>query len=296
MKRIAILLILLFQFGQSRAQEFDCDVVINAQRLETLDQSIVQEMEQRIFEFINSRRWSGDVFKPHERIQWSILIELQTFDGARTFSGAIQVQSRRPVYGSSYNSTVWSFKDNNVAFEFDKNSNLEFSETTFLSNLTALLAFYSNMVLGYDYETFSEKGGTRYLNKALEIAQMSASSGYEGWASSEKRNRYWLIENHMSPRFEGLRKCMYEYHRLGLDQMSADPNGGRDMIAKTLENLKKVHGNVPNSFNMRVFFDSKASELIKIFQEADREQQTKVIELLNTVDPANIIKYQEIMN
>ncbi|MCB0481371.1 MAG: DUF4835 family protein [Flavobacteriales bacterium] len=264
--------------------------------MESADPSISKALEERVYEFINSRKWTGDQFKSQERIQWSILIELQTFDGANTFTGSIQVQSRRPVYGSSYNSTIWSFKDANVAFIFDKNSVLEYSENTFLSNLTALLAYYSYMVLAYDYESFSENGGGPYLTKAQEIAQMSQSSGYEGWASNEKRNRYWLVENHLNPRFAGLRKCMYEYHRLGLDQMSTDVKGGRDAIAKSLEYLKTVHTNVPNSFNIRVFFDSKASELINIFKEADRDQKTKVIDILNTVDPANIIKYQEILN
>ena len=294
--RNLLLTILTFVGISLTAQEFKCNVVINSQRLENADPSIAKALEERVFEFVNTRKWSTDVFKPHERIEWSILIELQTFDGTSEFKGSIQVQSRRPVYGSSYNTTIWSFKDDNVAFTFDKNSVMEYSESTFLNNLTALLAYYSYMVIGYDYETFSEKGGTDYLNKAQQIAQMSQSSGYEGWASNEKRNRYWLVEDHLNPRFDELRKCMYEYHRLGLDQLSTDVKGGRAMIFKSLERLKKVHSNVPNSFNMRVFFDSKASEIIKIFQEADREEKSKVIEILNTVDPANIIKYQEILN
>lgn len=295
MKNLFLAFILILGF-KTYSQEFDCDVVVNYQRLESLDPTIADALERGVFEFINARKWTGDVFKPHEKIVWSILIELQTFDGADEFTGTIQVQSRRPVYASSYNTSVWSFRDQNVSFKFDKNAVLEYSESTFLSNLTALMSYYSYMVLGYDYETFKEEGGTKWLTKAQEVAQFSQASGREGWATNEQRNRYWLVENHLNPRFKGLRKCMYEYHRLGLDQMSDNPDDARDMILKSLEQLKKVHDNVPNSFNMRVFFDAKADEIVKIFQEADRDDKTKLQEILGTVDPANIIKYQEINN
>ncbi|MBD81242.1 MAG: DUF4835 domain-containing protein [Crocinitomicaceae bacterium] len=278
----------------SFSQELNCDVVINSEQLENTDRTIFNDMKTAIFEFLNTRRWTSSKYKPHERIECSMLINLTSANG-NTYQGSIQIQSRRPVYGTSYYTTVWSFKDQDVTFTYDRNSILEYNENTFISNLTTLLAYYTYMIIGYDSETFALNGGTPYFTKAQNLTSMAQSSGYTGWSSTEKRNRYWLVENHLSPRFVGLRKCFYEYHRKGLDQMGESIEDGRGNLATGLGHLNEVHTNYPGSFNMRVFFDAKAGEVIKIFKEANREEKEEVLNLLNKVDPANTLKYQEIM-
>lgn len=277
--------------GQS--QELNCEIAINADQIGNVDRSVFVDMKTAIYDFVNTKRWTTDKFKPNEKIECSILLNLTKGSG-NVYEGSIQISSRRPVYGTSYSSTVWNFKDDNVVFDFDRNAILEYSETTFLSNLTALLGYYAYMVIAYDYETFSLNGGTPYFTRAQNLVAMAQSSGYKGWSSSEKRNRYWLVEDHLSPRFTGMRKCYYEYHRLGLDYMKDDVVEGRKKIATALGYLAEVHSNYPASYNMRVFFDSKASEIIKIFKEGTREEKTEITNLLNKIDPANIIKYQGI--
>lgn len=292
MKRYLLVLLMLLGFGLVKGQELKCDVSVNSDRIENMDRTVIDDLKTAVFEFMNTRRWTTEKFQPHEKIECSMLINLSKADGT-SFEGTIQITSRRPVYGSSYYSTIWNFKDDNVSFTFDRNAVLEYSESTFLSNLTALLAYYSYMIIGYDYDSFSLNGGSKYFAKAQNITAMSQSSGYKGWSSTDKRNRYWLVEDHLQPRFKGLRKCMYEYHRMGLDQMSENPDGGRGAIATAIGYLEEVHNNYPASFNMRVFFDAKASEIIKVFKEGSREEKVKVQEVLNKVDPANILKYQE---
>jgi hypothetical protein len=277
------------------AQELKCEIQINSAQLENIDRVLIDNMRQAIFEFVNGRRWTNDKFKDNERIECSMLINLKSISNNSEFTAEIQIQSRRPVYGSAYNTTIFSFRDENANFTYNQFAVLEYSETSYLSNLTALLSYYAYMIIGYDYDSFSQLGGTPYFQKAQQIVGYSESSGNAGWSSMEKnqRNRYWLVENHLQPRFVNLRKCMYEYHRLGLDQMSTNVNDARKKLAAALALLDEVHKNIPNSFNIRVFFDSKAQEVIKIFKEAPREEKDAVVQLLTKIDPANALKYQQ---
>lgn len=295
MKRIIWLSCLLLTFLSGIGQEIKCEVSINFNKLDGVDVAQFDDMKQAIFEFLNNRKWTGDVFKEQEKIECSFLIELTQVTGGNTFQGNIQIQSRRPVYGTSYNTTIFSFKDESFSFVYDRYANLEYSETTFLNNLTSVLAYYVYMVIGYDYDSFGKEGGGKYFAKAQGIVSNAQSSGYAGWESSKKRNRYWLVENHLTPRFKNLRTCIYEYHRLGLDQMSKDVVAGRKGVTEALLKLREVHRNFPASFNMRVFFDSKYNEIIKLYKEATREEKEKIIDLLNEIDPANTINYQKIL-
>ncbi|UTW61050.1 DUF4835 family protein [bacterium SCSIO 12741] len=284
-------------FFSAQAQEMQCQVSINYQRLENTDKTIFEDMEVFITEFINNRKWTNHVYKEAEKIEWSVLIELTNVSDVVNYEATIQVQVRRPVYNTTYYTPIFSFKDENFSFVYDQNNlTMDFSENTFTDNLTSTLAYYCYMVLDYDSDSFSNNGGTVYFTKAQQIVANAQSSSFKGWSSSDKRNRYWLVENHLSPRFKNLRRCYYEYHRLGLDQMSKDVDAGRAALTRSLMLLEDVHRNVPVSFNMRVFFDSKVNEVIKIYQEANRDEQDKVMELLNKIDPANTIRYGEILN
>ncbi len=281
----------------SFSQEVRCDVEVNAQQISNVDQSLVQTMEQSITEFINSKKWSGDQFKDFEQIEFNLLLNLENRIGNETWEASLQIQSRRPVFGTSYTTPMISFMDNDVVFNFSQFANLEFSETQFLSNLTSVLAYYVYMVMAYDYDSFKKKGGDVFLQKAQTLVNNAQGSDYPGWDSDSKgeKNRYWIVENHRNARTEGFRNCLYEYHRLGLDKMESSPDEARKAILSALEQLRPVFQNRPNSINLRIFFNAKYTEIVKIFEKSDEAEKRKAVDLLTSLDPANATKYNEIL-
>ena len=294
--RLLLLLFIFFSFSQLKAKELRCTVEINSSQLAINDPTLFEGMKQLVYDFINNRKWTPDNFKNDERIDFSILINLTKRVSNERFEATIQVSSRRPVYGSSYNSTMISHLDQNFDFNFQQFTVLEFSENTFISNLSSVLTYYVYLVLGQDYDSFSEDGGTPYYQQALNVVNNAQSSEFKGWKSFEtpQTNRYWIIENILSPRFKALRKANYIYHREGLDLMAENPTEGRKKIYEALEQLKVVYDNMPNSINLRMFFNSKADEIVNMYSDAPREEQNKVVNLLNSIDPANTNKYQKI--
>lgn len=294
--RILLFLLILFISFQLSAQELRCTVEINSSQLAINDPTLFENMKQLVYDFINNRKWTPDNFKNDERIDCSILINLTKRVSNERFEATIQVSSRRPVFGSSYNSTMISHLDQDFDFNFQQFTVLEFSENTFISNISSVLTYYVYLMLGHDYDSFSEDGGTPYYQQALNVVNNAQSTEFPGWKAFENQtNRYWIIENTLSPRFKGIRKAMYIYHREGLDKMAENPVEARKKIFEALEQLKVVYENIPNSINLRMFFNSKADEIVNIYSDAPREEQNKVINLLNSIDPANTNKYQKIL-
>lgn len=277
------------------AQDVICQVEINAQKLSSVDPQLVEDMKESVSEFINERKWTSDKFKPAERIQFSILIILNSSSGDN-FKGSFQIQSLRPVFNSGYNTTLMNHKDDDIEFSFSRMDVLQYSDRNATQNhLTALLAYYTYLVIGLDYDSFSPEGGTPYLNKALNIVSQYSSSNYDGWKAFEnQKNRHWIVNNYLGSRFEPMRSMMYKYHREGLDQMHEDPKEGRAAIFESLKPLEKVYRNMPNNINMRMFFNSKSRELVNIFSEAEGEQKQEVTKLLQTISPGNIQKWNDI--
>ncbi len=297
LKHISILISILFLSIVSPGQELQADVELNVAQINNMDMNLVETMKQSITEFINSKKWTGDAFKDHEKIEFSILINLEERQGTENYIATLQIQSRRPVYNTAYNTSMISFQDADFAFTFSQFANLEYSETQFLSNLTSVLAFYVYMVLAMDYDSFSLKGGDPHLQKALNIVNNAQSASFGGWKADEKgeKNRYWIVENHLNARFVGFRECLYEYHRNGLDLMESNPEEARKNILASLEKLRPVFQYRPNNINLRIFFNAKHQEIIKIFKKADREEQQKAVSLLSSIDPANSNKYNDIL-
>ncbi|KAB1065664.1 type IX secretion system protein PorD [Salibacter halophilus] len=277
------------------AQDVNCTVEVDAQQISNTDRTLFESLENNLYEFVNNRKWTTDKFKAHERIEFSILLRINEASGDR-FKGNIQIQSRRPVYGSSYSTPLINHKDDEVQFEFAKFDVLQFSEQAAKqNNLTAIFAFYTYLVIGFDYDSFSPEGGDKYLNKALNIANQFQGSDISGWeAFKSQTNRYWIATNYLDSRFENLRTCMYEYHRQGMDQMMDDPTKARENIYKALEKLQPIYDNLPNNINMRLFFNAKANEIVNIFSEAPGDEQRKVVNLLNKISPANSNKWSKI--
>lgn len=281
--------------GTVQGQDVVCNVEINAERITNTERTLFEDMKESISEFVNNRKWTTDKFKPQERVEFSLLINLSEAQG-ESFSGSIQIQSRRPVYMSGYNSTIINHKDSEVSFNFSKFDVLQFSDQAATQNeLTAIIAYYTYLVLGMDYDTFSKKGGAPYLNKALNILNQFSSTNSPGWKAFENQtNRHWIITNYLDSRFEPLRECMYLYHRKGLDVMHNDAKKGRKAILAALQPLEKVYRNMPNNINMRMFFNAKSTEIVNIFSEAEGEEKSEVVKLLQAISPGNNQKWNKI--
>ena len=291
-------LILLFFVSviTSVAQELNCKVQVLSQQIQGTDKRVFTTLQTAIFEFMNNKKWTTDAFKLDERIDCSILINVTERPSTDQFIATIQVQSRRPVFKSSYNSVLLNYNDNDFQFSYLENQPLEFNENQFTTNLTSVLGFYAYMIIGMDYDTFSPDGGTNYLQKAQNVVNNAQSASESGWRAFESnKNRYWLITNMLDAPFINIRSCMYSYHRKGLDEMVTNKEGGRANLLEALESLRKVHQARPLSFAMQVFFNAKSDEIINIFSGAFADEKSKVMTLLNDIDPTNSNKYQKIM-
>lgn len=283
----------------SFAQELNCQIEIDFTQIQGSNyKQIFDQMKNSVFQFMNNTKWTNDVFTQAEKIECSILIIVKEVTGTDQYSGTIQVQSRRPVFKSSYYTPVLNLEDENFQFGFQQFTQLEFNINTFQNNLTSVLQYYAYVILANDYDSFSPLGGTQYWQKAQLIVQNAQTAPENGWKNTgsitNQKNRYWLVENTIQPVFKGIRDCMYDYCRNGLDRMHESPEEARAAVLKALELLIPVNTNRPASYNMQVFFYAKRNEIITIFKGATPEEKTKVMELLMILDPAGTTQYQKI--
>ncbi len=294
-KNIYIILFLIF--GRLVfAQELNCQVsVVSPQIQGTTEKQIFDQLQKSIFEFMNNTKWTKDNFTTSERIDCSVLINVTQKLSTDEYRATIQIQSRRPVYKSSYFSPLVNYIDENFVFKYQQFQQLEFNLNTFSNNITSVLAFYAYVVIANDYDTYSNLGGTEYFQKAQLIVSNAQSAAETGWKSYESnKNRYWIVENALQPVFQPIRECMYKYHRLGLDIMNEKADDGRKEILRSTELLLGVYKNRPASFAMELFFNAKSDELVNIFSKGQPDEKSKIVETLTTVDPANSSKYFKI--
>jgi hypothetical protein len=282
------------------SQELNCQVTVQsnpALDVTTTEKEIFKQLEQTVFELMNNTAWTKDEFEVEERINCILLISITAIPSTGNYQATMQVQSTRPVYNTTYNTTVFNFLDDNVNFSFQRNARLQFTENQFVNNLTSLLAFYAYYLLGIDGDTFAENGGDPYYATAQNIVTLAQSAGGAGWRASEKgrKNRYWLIENQLQELFSPLRLCLYEYHRDGLDQMYEDQEKARTSIYTALQKLQSVNSARPGSVNVLNILQAKLQEIKNVFKDAEQRQKTDIVSLLKRLDPANSSKYQEIL-
>jgi hypothetical protein len=231
-----------------------------------------------------------------ERIECSFFINLDEQISSDEFKGTIQVQARRPVFNSSYETILLNIKDNDFHAKYIEYQTLEFNETSNKDNLTNILAFYAYIVLGMDYDSFSPEGGTEFFQKAQTIVNNSQSAREKGWKAYEsERNRYWLVENILNKSYSGFRSCTYQYHRQGLDLMYDKAPEGRATIAESLKSIQKVFRSRPSLYILQVFFDAKSDELVNVFSKGFPDEKNRVTVLLNECDPSNGSKYEKIL-
>jgi hypothetical protein len=274
--------------------------IITDARLEvtSVEKEVFDQLKQTIYDLMNSTQWTKDKFKVEERINCNIQLQINKIPSPGTYEGSLQVQSSRPAFNSSYNTTVFNFQDDDIQFAYSRNSVLIYAPNQYRDNLTSILAFYAYFIIGMDYDSFSLKGGTPYFNEAQQIVSNAQISSAPGWKSNEqgKRNRFYLVDNILHQLFEPLRECNYEYHRLGIDMLYDDKVKGRAAIYEALNKLNKVVSSRPNSINLLNFVQSKREELKGLYSDAEVKEKNDVVNLLKRIDPANSSRYQEILN
>lgn len=276
------------------AQELYCIVKINAEQIQGTETRVFTNMEKDIYEFMNNTRFTTDVFKPEERIECSIFITLNNRN-SNVYTGTIQVSSRRPVYNTSYYSTMFNHFDDYFTFTYSEFDALEYNVNTHISNLTSVLSFYAFIMIGLDYDSFQLKGGSKYLDLAQKIVNNAQSEPTEGWKAFESdKNRYWLAENLNNDFFSPIRECYYNYHFKGLDVMQQNVDEGRKNIVTALNSLDRIHQARPSSYIMKVFFNAKGDEVVNIFSQALPAEKNQIATLCTTLDPGNAAKYDKI--
>ncbi|MFM9007524.1 MAG: DUF4835 family protein [Bacteroidota bacterium] len=288
-----ILMVLLSAFSQ--AQELNCMVSVIAPRIQTSDRRIFTTLQTSIMEFINNTRWTSDKYKTEEKIECSIQIELTERIGSDEFKGTIQVSSRRPVFGTSYNSPLLNYKDDDLRFRYVEYQPLDYTDGQVNPNLVMVIAFYAYTIIGFDYDSYSPLGGGPYFAKAQAIVANSANAAEPGWKAFEGlRNRFWLMENINNPIYKPIRQFYYDFHRKGLDMMVKKRDESIRQISTSLEKLRKVHNDKPLSVFMKTLFDAKSEEMVNLFTGAPGDVQSAVKQTLSTIDPINTSKYQKI--
>jgi hypothetical protein len=277
------------------AQELNCNVTVVSPRVEATEKRIYDNMRKTIMEFMRNTVWTNDKFEPNERIECNVYITIEERVGTDKFRGNLQVQCVRPIFNSSYNSPIFNYLDKDLVFEYIEHQQIEYTPGSFSNNLSAILAFYSFIFIGLDYDSYGKLAGTPYLDKAQEIVNQAQGTEYPGWEAftTKKNNRYWLINQLLDNPFRPMREVIYEYHRLGLDLMYEEPDKGRATISEALQDLRKVHRDEPNSFLMQVFFDAKREEIIKIFMEGTSSEKEDLLTLVKEIDAANSSKYSD---
>lgn len=295
MARIVLLIILIAISTALFSQELNCVVDVNSRQVEGSERTMFEEMQRQIFQLVNGRKWTKDDFETHERIDCSILINLTERVSANEFKGNIQIQASRPIFNTGYNSPLINIRDKDFVIRFNQFEPLIYNENAYGGELEAILGFYIYMILGYDYDSYSFEGGTKYFQTAQQIVNFAQASSRSGWkAFEDKRNRYWLVENALSARFKPLRKLFYDYHIKGFDAMQKDIIRSRRQITASLKSLRPIHNVAPSSYNLQALFNAKIQEIIDLYGESTPQEKTEISELLIIIDPGNSNKYDKL--
>ncbi|RFZ91709.1 DUF4835 family protein [Mucilaginibacter conchicola] len=294
MKRLLTFALLSLCCFYAKAQDLNARVKVVAPKIQTTNTRIFQTLERAMKDFLNGRKWCADDIAPNERIDCNFVLNITNWDGSSSFSGELQVQSSRPVYNSTYTTTLLNINDKDVDFTYTDGQTIDYTDQNFQSNLSSVMAFYAYIIVGMDYDSFSKFGGTPYFLNAQTVAINAQTSSYKGWKGFDNSNvnRYWLVENLNNKIYNNLRELIYDYHRNGLDMMADNPAKARKYIGSLLPVLNDVDRKRLGSYFPLAFFTAKNNELISIFSAAAPQDRMAAMNILNAVDPANGSKYQ----
>lgn len=299
MKRFRSILFLLFICVSSSmvySQELKAYVRINSDQIEGTNKEIYDELSNSLTEFINSKKWTDATFTEEERIECNFVITIDKVAG-ESYTGQLQVQASRPVFNSGYTTTLFNFMDQNFNFNYTQFQRLEFDENVYESNLLSTIAFYVNIILGLNFDSFGRYGGSKYFEKAELISALAQSSDDAGWkAFDSDRNRYALISNYIDERLKRLRDVNYEYHRFGLDEMVNSVEKGRTVIYGLLPYLQEMNRSFPYSIGLQLFVEAKLNELLDMFKPATAKEKKEVYDILSSILPTQSTKFQELLD
>lgn len=295
MRNWLTLLIVVCSLQLNIAQELNATVSVNADRMTDVNPQIFKNLEKQVAEFLNNTKWTNKEYKQIEKIDCNFFINVSEFN-SNNIVATLQIQSSRIVFNSSYSSPILNLNDKEFGFRFIEFEQLIYDQNTFNSNLTSVLAFYANIIIGVDMDSYSELGGTKYFEIALNILNLSQSSGYKGWSQSEgnNNNRYFFISDLLSNTYGSYRKALNQYHLKGLDLMADNLKEGKEGVSTAIETLAQIQRSRPNALLTRTFFDAKTDEIVQIFTGGPTTNNASLLENLNRISPLNSMKWNKI--
>ncbi|MDB5200283.1 MAG: hypothetical protein JWO92_2246 [Chitinophagaceae bacterium] len=302
MRRLFLVIIIFSFVTVVNAQELRARINVLSNRVGgNVDKKTFQTLQTALNNFINNRKWTSDNFSPEEKIDCSFLLNLESTNDANVYKASLTIQSARPVFNSSYLSPIINFQDNEIIFKYSEFQQLEFNENRvagtdpLVANLTAVIAYYIDLILGLDYDSFSPRAGNIYFQKAQNIVNNAPDGrNITGWKAFDgTRNRYWLTENLLNSRYNLMHDAYYSFYRMGMDKLYEDESGARNQILNVLSLLNNFNTDNPNTMILQFFFQGKTQELIKVFSKASPPEKLKALEYLQRLDISNISKYKE---
>jgi hypothetical protein len=299
MKKILILLAVFLSSVSSFSQELDCQISVTSPQLAGTDKRVFETLQNAMYEFMNSRKWTNYNFKMEERIECTMLLTITDRMGTDDFKGNLNLVVRRPVYNSAYNSILLNWIEKDFQFRYVEFQPLDYAEGNYSSNLTSTMAYYAYVYLALYFDSFSPNGGGPFWDKASNIVSVAQNAQEPGWKGYEsQKNKYWLVENYQNPANSELRDFTYRFHRLGLDQMYEKVDQGRNEVTESLNYLKAMYNDKPGLFALQLILDAKRDEFVNIYsdQRVPPMEKTSVVNILKEIDPANGAKYQTILS
>jgi hypothetical protein len=295
MQKVIFVFVCFFSLAVANAQELKMNVSVKIQETKTADPQLFKALERSVAEFYNKTQWTDDNYEDEEKIECDMQITIKEELSATSFTADIVIQAIRPVYGSNYSTQILNHIDKGVFFRYQELDPIQDNSEIYTDNLSSILSFYAYIILGMDYDSFSEQGGDPYFNNAKNIVtNVPSSSGDDGWTfkGGVTRNRNKLISDLLNPSVVDFRKAFYEYHRLGLDTSEKDPLKFRAIISNAVQTITKVEKDLPNSMIVKIFADCKFGELVEIFKPAETLEKRKMFNMLVKLDPAQADELQ----
>jgi hypothetical protein len=293
-KGLLLALLVIAQYWV-KAQDVNATIQVIGPSLQTTDKQILTNLQTSMQQFINGTKWTNEVILPHERLDVSIFFEIKSISNVTDFSGTMQIQVSRPVLFSTYKTSIFNFSDDEIGFRYGDMENLTYQEGQNISDLTTLLAYYINIAIGYDEDSYSKMGGDDFFKKSQSIVNIM--QGKYGWGQNDGRggrNKYYLADNLNNARYKAIRELTYNYHRNGLDQMFENPITGRNNITEAIKGIEELNKLVPNNVLQKTFFSAKWGELIEIYKASGKTEQKEIVTLLSKLDPSNGNRYEQI--
>lgn len=296
-KIVLLLLCFTFSAGWLKAQELNANVVVNYQSVQTTETRVFSDMEKSFKQFLNNRKWTNDAFATEERINCNFLITINEMPSIGQYKASVQIQSSRPVYDASYESIILNFADRDWDFGYVESQPLEFNLNSFTSNITSILAYYAYIIIGMDYDTFGELGGTEFYENARQIVNNAAQqgSGWDQFGDNRRRNRYWLAENLLNQQMAPVRQSLYKYHRTGLDTFLKNEEESRKNILAALDEMQKISKLFPQNILLTSFFDAKNDEIVKTFSKGSMQVRRNAYNTLVAMNPNATDAYAAIL-